>query len=72
MIKLEETIGCYRKGAFTENDPLYPEKYRDLSNKATSHFSLLYKWIIFVSLFIILIIWKTNILSLIKFVLCKQ
>src|SRR3989339_373093 len=55
MIKLEDAIGCYNKGKLIENESIYPEKYRDLSYKATSHFNLLYKWIFTVSLFVLVI-----------------
>lgn len=72
MIKLEESLGCYHKSAFIENETIYPEKYRDPSYKATSHFNLLYKWIFSVSLFVLMIIWKTDIIWFFRLVACKQ
>jgi ABC-type branched-subunit amino acid transport system permease subunit len=57
MVKIEDTLGCYEKGAYIGDEPLFPEKYKDLSNKETSHFGSIYIWLIAMGLALILMIW---------------
>jgi len=57
MVKIEETLGCYEKGVYVGEDSLFPENYKDLSNKETSHFASIYVWLAVMGLALILMIW---------------
>ena len=57
MVKIEETLGCYEKGVYVVEESLFPEKYKDLSNKETSHFGSIYVWLVAMGLALILMIW---------------
>ena len=57
MIRIEEALGCYEKGVYVENASLFPNEYKDLSKKNTSHFGSIYKWLIIIGLVVISVIW---------------
>lgn len=57
MINIEEALECYDKGVYLENASLFPNEYRDLSKKDTSHFRSIYKWLIIIGLVVISVIW---------------
>lgn len=57
MVKIEETLGCYEKGVYVGEESLFPENYKDLSNKETSHFGSIYVWLVAMGLVLILMIW---------------
>lgn len=56
MIKLERALGCYEKGAYTEDDAIYSDEYE--TNKASlwGHFEVLMVWVVSISLVIIVLI----------------
>lgn len=45
MVKIEETLGCYKANIYNEGTALFPEEYKTLDKKETSHFKSLYKWV---------------------------
>jgi len=57
MVKIEETLGCYEKGVYIEEESLFPGNYKDLSNKETSHFGSIYAWLVAMGFVLILMIW---------------
>ena len=57
MVRIENVLGCYEKSIYVETESLFPEKYKDLSNKDTSHFGSLYVWLVATGLALIPMIW---------------
>lgn len=57
MIRIEEALGCYEKGIYVEDGPLFPDEYKDLSKKKTAHFTSIYNWLAVMGLVIISVIW---------------
>jgi hypothetical protein len=57
MVRIEDILGCYEKNAYAETETLFPEKYKDLSNKDTSHFGSIYLWLMAMGLVLIVMIW---------------
>jgi hypothetical protein len=47
IIKIEEALGCYEKGLFVNSIQLFPEEYKNVQKIfPTSHFTLIYIWIV--------------------------
>ena len=57
MVRIEDILGCYEKDNYVETESLFPEKYKDLSNKGTSHFGSIYVWLVAMGFALILMIW---------------
>jgi len=64
MITLEEALECYKPNKYIENKSLYPEKYKDLEYKKTSHFKSLYEWMWVIIALLLFLIWLEQILNL--------
>lgn len=57
MVRIEDILGCYEKDIYVEAESLFPEKYKALSNKDTSHFGSIYVWLVAMGFGLILMIW---------------
>ncbi len=57
MVRIEDILGCYEKNSYVETESLFPEKYKHLSNKDTSHFGSIYVWLVGMGVALILMIW---------------
>jgi hypothetical protein len=57
MVRIEDILGCYEKNIYVEAESLFPQKYKDLSNKDTSHFGSIYVWLVTMAFALILMIW---------------
>jgi len=57
MVKIETILGCYRKNIYVKNDSVFPDNYKTLSNKDTSHFGSIYTWLVVMGFVLILMIW---------------
>lgn len=66
IIKLEEALGCYRSNEYCDNEPLFPEDYKNLKRKGTWHFISLYIWISLISVLLIIFIWFDPICNVTK------
>lgn len=70
LIKLEKLLGLYTEGFFLKEGALFPNEYSAQINKETSHFCLLGKLLLTLEWFLIIFIWSTEILNLLKLVIC--
>ena len=64
VLNIEEALGCYKSNLYIEGKALYPEEYKNLYIKKTSHFNTLYLWIWTVTVFLISLIWFEQIVLL--------
>lgn len=66
MVKIEETLGCYKANIYSEGTALFPEAYKTLDKKETSHFKSLYQWVWVIIGVLIFLAWFEYILDIIK------
>lgn len=66
MIRIERILGCYKLNEYSDNEPLFPDEYRDFNKKGTWHFRSLYIWISLISILLIVFIWLEPICNSIK------
>lgn len=66
MIKIEEALECYKADVYIETTALFPEEYKNLDKKETSHFTSLYQWIWSIVAMLIFLIWLGLILDIMK------
>jgi len=68
MVNIEEVLGCYKSNLYIEGKALYPEEYKNLDIKKTSHFNSLYFWIWTVTAFLISLIWLEQIIIVLRII----
>jgi hypothetical protein len=66
IVNIEEALGCYKSNLYIEGKALYPEEYKNLYIKKTSHFKALYLWILTVTLFLISLILLEQIIIILE------
>ena len=71
MIKIEEALRCYESNVYC-NSPLFPQEYKNLDKKETSHFISLYLWLWTIVGMVMALIWLEPLLRIIKQVICKE
>ena len=71
MIKIEEVLRCYESNIYC-NSPLFPQEYKNLDKKETSHFISLYLWLWTIVGMVMALIWLEPLLRIIKQVICKE
>jgi len=71
MIKIEEVLRCYESNIYC-NSPLFPQEYKNLDRKETSHFISLYLWLWTIVGMVMALIWLEPLLRIIKQVICKE
>ena len=71
MVKIEEILGCYKTNMYSEGMALFPEEYKNLDKKETSHFKSLYQWVWTIIGVLISLIWLESILDIVKRLICK-
>jgi len=71
MIKIEEVLRCYESNVYC-NSPLFPQEYKNLDKKETSHFISLYLWLWTIVGMVMALIWLEPLLRIIKQVICKE
>ena len=70
ILRIEKILGCYEVNTYIESTALFPNEYRDLYNKKTSHFKSLYIWVWAILIILLLIIWAEQVFGvLIKSIL---
>ncbi|RKX91888.1 MAG: hypothetical protein DRP84_10895 [Spirochaetes bacterium] len=70
MIKIEEVLRCYESNIYC-NSPLFPQEYKNLDRKETSHFISLYLWLWTTVGMVMTLIWLEPLLKIVKQVVCK-
>lgn len=70
MIKIEGVLKCYEANVYC-GTTLFPEEYKNLEKRETSHFISLYQWIWTIVGMIISLIWLEPLLRIIKQLTCK-
>ncbi len=68
ILNIEEALGCYKSNLYIEGKALYPEEYKNLYIKKTSHFNTLYLWIWTVTVFLISLIWFEQIVIILRII----
>jgi len=68
MVNIEEALGCYKSNLYIEDKALYPEEYKNLDIKKTSHFNSLYFWIWTITIFLVSLIWLEQVVIILKIV----
>ena len=68
IVNIEEALGCYKSNLYIESKALYPEEYKNLYIKKTSHFKVLYLWIWTVTVFLISLIWFEQIIIILRII----
>jgi ABC-type branched-subunit amino acid transport system permease subunit len=60
IIKIEEALGCYKDGIYSDSEALYPNEYKQMEKGSWFfHFNTIYLLIIIVTLIIIILTWVT-------------
>jgi len=58
MINIEQALGCYEEGLYTDSKALFPTEYKDIKKQPlSSHFISIYVWIIVAALVAVFMIW---------------
>ena len=70
MIKIEEVLRCYEEREYC-GSTLFPEEYKNLDKKETSHFASLYQWLWTIVGMVISLIWLKPVLRIIKQAISK-
>ncbi len=71
MVKAEEALGFYAKDMYFQGDSLLPQDYKTACCKETSHFCSLSKWLNVVAVLLAVIIWRQELVNILKNIVCK-
>ena len=64
MVRIEKSIGCYKKGVFIKAESLFPDPYKEPKKTfLSSHFLTLYAWLISTVTVIVFMIWCPNFID---------
>ena len=72
MVKTEETLGFYAKDMYCLGDSLLPQDYKIACCKETSHFCSLSRWFNVVVILIALIIWRQELVNILRTIVCQS
>lgn len=72
MIDIEDALKLYEPDMFLTGNSIYPEKYKEASKfNKNSHFTSIYIWIYVIFIFLVLLMWSTEIVKFLEFVYVK-